>query len=85
MNVRISGMDRAAAQTGDTATVLKGRPDRKCLMCTAVDGTMYVNFSCDTPSASDFDVKLTAGQTFTFENYIGCATLDQNGHFSQFC
>ena len=85
MNVRIAGMNRAAAQSGDTATVLSDRQDRKCLVCTAVGGTMYVNFSTATPSASSFDIKLTAGQSFKLENYVGPVTADANSNLVEFC
>ena len=82
MNVQLASLGTPTAV--ETATL---NPDdrRKKLIITSQTGDVYVNFSTTAASTSVFDIKLTAGTSYTIDNYTApCEANNANVRYVSF-
>ena len=82
MNVQLASLGTPTAV--ETAT-LNTDDRRKKLIITSQTGDVYVNFSTTAASTSVFDIKLTAGTSYTIDNYTGpCEANNANVRYVSF-
>ena len=82
MNVKLASLGIPTIEEGKDL----GHDDRrKKLIITSQSGDVYVNFSSTEASSSAFDIKLTAGTSFTIDNYTGpCSSNTANVRYVSF-
>ena len=82
MNVQLASMGTPSVE--ETAS-LSADDRRKKLIITSQSGDVYVNFSTTAATTSAFDIKLTAGTSFTIDNYTGpCTANNANVRYVSF-
>ena len=79
MNVKLAstGTPEVSGKPSNPSVKTLAAEDRRIkLIITSQSGDLYVNFSTTEPSATVFDIKLSAGTSFTIDNYTGPCTAN---------
>lgn len=88
MNVKLASTGTPAVSgkpSSPSVKTLAAEDRRKKLIITSQSGDVYVNFSTTEATSTAFDIKLSAGTSFTIDNYTGpCAANTTNVRYISF-